>query len=134
MCKFVIFVYNFNQIYRKERCNAELGKLHSKMPWNNGIHHSSRWFEITSCSIHQIAYCEVRLQNPVFKFFTELIKFERIVKGCSLLSLHKLFTVRWENVKLSNCFEKFLGKNGAFEQKIHSVAFTFGRKRDVLSF
>jgi len=29
---------------------------------------------------------------------------------------------------MSNCFEKFLGKNRAFEQKILSVAFSFRRR------
>lgn len=53
---------------RKERCHTELGKLHSKMPWDNGSHHSSRWFEATSCSLHQITYCEVRPKDILFLF------------------------------------------------------------------
>lgn len=34
---------------------------------------------------------------------------------------------------MSNCFEKFLGKNRAFEQKIPSVAFSF-RRREAFFF
>lgn len=97
------------------------------MPWYNGIHHSSRWFEVTSCSVHQIAYCEVRLQNKIFNFSTVPVKFQRILEGCSLLSLRKLFTITWKNVKMSNCFEKFLVRNRAFEQKILFVVFSFRR-------